>query len=355
MDSGNSTSKIGEGQILLIGNSAAAISGAHAPDKLPIRVCARMPDGIEAAVKNPFAAIAVVMADAATNLRDGLVMLRKSTGAKILLLARMYEEPRAMELVGAGSSTSLTTGNGTGLADDYVICPTRIEKLYEAVHRRPGAVEDTMTAAADAAIQAKIHRLEKLATEDDLTGLKNRRYIREFAKQIIERAGRDKGRVTVLIFDIDNFKHYNDVYGHAAGDEVLKQAALLIRRCCRRHDMVGRIGGDEFAVVFWDDPQCPRPAAGSERRSFTADHPREVISIAKRFRRELGRAKFRLLGPEGKGVLTISGGLASIGVDGSTTEELFAKADQALFDAKRSGKNRVYLVGQPENDIDKIK
>jgi len=363
MDSGNSTDKISGGQILLIGNASAALSGVHTPDKLPtrgelvepIKVCAGMLDGIEAAVKTPFAVIAVVMADAATNLRGGLATLRKSTSAKIVLLARMYEEPRAMELVGAaGGSTSLATGNGAGLADDYVICPIRMGKFCEAIHHRPGAVEDTTTDVADTAVRAKMNRLEKLATEDDLTGLKNRRYIREFARQIIERTGRDNGRMTVLIFDIDNFKHYNDVYSHAAGDEVLKQAALLIRRCCRRHDMVGRIGGDEFAVVFWDDPQCPRPAAGGERRSFAADHPREVISIAKRFRRELGRAEFRLLGPEGRGVLTISGGLATLGADGSTAEELFAKADHALLDAKRSGKNRVYLVGQPENDIDKI-
>jgi len=129
--------------------------------------------------------------------------------------------------------------------------------------------------------------------------------------------------------------------------------------------MVARLGGDEFAVVFWDDPsaegetspkggQCPQPTDGGERRSFTADHPGEVIFIAKRFRREIEKTNLRFLGPDGKGVLTISGGLASLNRDGSTTEELFEKADQALLEAKRSGKNRIYLVGQPENDIDKI-
>jgi GGDEF domain-containing protein len=338
MNGGNSMTEMEAHEILLIGNVSSVISGTHLPDKLPIRVCADMPDGIEAAVKNPFAAIAVVMADAATNLRSGLATLRKNTGARILLLARMYEEPRAMELVASA-------GNGAGLADDYAICPIRIQKLCEIIHRRPEPTADAQT---------RIRRLEKLATEDDLTGLKNRRYIREFARQIIERAGRDNGRVTVLIFDIDNFKHYNDVYGHAAGDEVLKQAAFLIRRCCRRHDVVARLGGDEFAVVFWDDPQCSPPPAGSERRSFTADHPTEAILIARRFRRELKKTKLHLPGANGTGVLTISGGLASLGRDGSTTDEIFSKADYALLDAKRSGKNRIYLVGQPENDIDKI-
>jgi diguanylate cyclase (GGDEF)-like protein len=127
------------------------------------------------------------------------------------------------------------------------------------------------TAATDTTLLARISRLEKLATEDDLTGLKNRRYLWEFAKQIIARAKKDNGRVTVLTFDIDDFKHYNDIYGHAAGDEVLKQASLLIRRCCRKHDVVGRIGGDEFAVVFWDDPMS---AADEGRETFIhADHP----------------------------------------------------------------------------------
>jgi PleD family two-component response regulator len=333
-------------EILLIGNLSAAISGTHTPEKLPIQVCTGIPDGMEAAVKKTFTAILVVMADTATNLREGLAVLRKRTSAKILLLARMYEEPLAMELVG--------TNHGAGLADDYLICPIQIEKLCQALHRGPGIVGDTAATAADTTIQKKMHQLEKLATEDDLTGLKNRRYIREFARQVIERAKKDNGRVTVLIFDIDDFKHYNDVYGHAAGDEVLKQAAMLIRRCCRRHDVVGRLGGDEFAVVFWDDPRCSPPPAGSERRSFTADHPKEVILIAKRFRKEIEKTHLHLPGANGTGVLTISGGLAGLDRDGSTAENLFVKADHALLDAKRSGKNRIYLVGQPENDIDKI-
>ncbi|MFH1372065.1 MAG: GGDEF domain-containing protein [Planctomycetota bacterium] len=334
----------GTHEILLIGNVSSAISDVQSPDKLPIQVCTGIPEGMEAAVKKSFAAILVVMADASAGLRDGLATLRKNTSAKILLLARMYEEPRAREMV----------GNGTGLADDYLICPIRIQKLCEAIHRSPGTAGDTATTAADTTIQKKIHQLEKLATEDDLTGLKNRRYIREFARQIIERSKKDNGRVTVLIFDIDNFKHYNDVYGHAAGDEVLKQAALLIRRCCRRHDVVARLGGDEFAVVFWDDPRCSPPPEGSERRSFTADHPGEVILIARRFQKELEKTNLRLPGANGTGVLTISGGLAGLDKNSSTIDNLFAKADHALLDAKRNGKNRIYLVGHPENDIDKI-
>ena len=214
-----------------------------------------------------------------------------------------------------------------------------------------GVAESGGAGDVDAMVEKKIRQLEKLATEDDLTGLKNRRYIWEFSRQIIERAKKEKGRVTLLVFDIDNFKHYNDVYGHLAGDEILKQAAVLMRRCCRGHDVVGRIGGDECAVFFWDEPRGRGVGQEDERRSLMAEHPKEVLAVAQRFRSELGKAEFPLLGPEGRGVLTISGGLASLGRDVSTIEELFEQADKALLDAKRSGKNRIYLVGKPKSDI----
>jgi GGDEF domain-containing protein len=155
-------------------------------------------------------------------------------------------------------------------------------------------------------------------------------------------------------------RYHDLIADHASLIEVLKQAALLMQRCCRGHDVVGRIGGDEFAVVFWDEPQAKQlgaPAEGTERRSARADHPKEAISIAKRFVRELEKSEFSALGglgPEGKGVLTISGGLASFPRDGSTAQELFQQADKALLDAKRSGKNRIYLVGKPQSDIDDI-
>jgi diguanylate cyclase (GGDEF)-like protein len=197
----------------------------------------------------------------------------------------------------------------------------------------------------------RIRQLEKLATEDDLTGLKNRRYIWEFSRQIIEQARKEGGWVTLLLFDIDNLKSYNDVFGHLAGDEILKDAALLMRRCCRQHDVVGRLGGDEFAVIFWDGPKAASKAAEKERRSTSAEHPKEAICIAKRFQNELKNTELRLLGPHARGILTISGGLASFPRDGATIDELFRRADKALLEAKRSGKNKIYLVGRPESDI----
>ena len=347
----NLSSDMDTGKILLIGDISRAFLDADAVRRLPCEIQTNMPDAIDAIAKNSFRAIGVVMSGASSKLSSALRALREAnSAAKIILLAQMYEEPLAIQLVGSAS-------NGASVADDYLICPIQANRFYESIMPTWGrqAAETAALVTIDAATEAKIKQLEKLATEDDLTGLKNRRYIWEFSRQIIEHAREEDGWVTLLLFDIDNLKSYNDAYGHLAGDEILKQAAILMRRCCRGHDVVGRIGGDEFAVVFWDGPQRKSLKEEAERRSASQEHPKEVISIAKRFRRELEKAEFHLLGPQGKGVLTISGGLASFPRDGSTIQELFGQADKALLEAKRSGKNRIYLVGKPKSDIDDIK
>jgi PleD family two-component response regulator len=107
-------------------------------------------------------------------------------------------------------------------------------------------------------------------------------------------------------------------------------------------------------VVFWEDPRLKAGGLKNERRSAEGEPPVEAISVVNRFRRELGNTNLSLLGPAGKGLLTISGGLASFPRDGATPDELFRQADRALLEAKRSGKNRIYLVGKPESDIGDI-
>ncbi len=340
------------GRILLLGNIRRAFPDADDVDRYPCDVCANVLDGMRAAARGRFDVVGVVVDGTLRQLGSILKALRKSTSARIVLLARMYEEPLARRLVTAEPGEKK-------LADAYVICPMRLASF--CMHA--GLAEEPQTSGTPLAereqpvlaeLERRIRHLERLATTDDLTGLKNRRYIREFAGQILEQARATGGRVTLLVFDIDNFKHYNDVYGHAAGDEILRQAAILVRRCCRPHDVVGRIGGDEFAVVFWDDPYRAGGDVERDRRSAAAEHPTEAISVAKRFQKEFGNADLHLLGPAGEGVLTISGGLSSFPRDGATVEQLFEQADQALLDAKRRGKNRIYLVGEPQGDIAEI-
>ena len=335
-------SEIKLGRVLLIGEASLAFCEGEAIAEMDCEIQVNMLDGIDAVVGGGFSAILIVMGCFDSGLRSALKALREVGGdARIILLAQMYEEPEAMGLV-------VSDDGGQGNADDYLVCPIVKEQLFASIV--PGYGKGTTSSVVvDSGAVEKIRQLEELAMTDDLTGLKNRRYIWEFSRQIIERAGRNNTRVTMLIYDIDNFKHYNDVYGHAAGDEVLKQAAELMKCCCRSHDVVGRIGGDEFAVVFWDESNDED--VESERRSAKAEHPKEAIFIAKRFRRELKTAEFSSLGPEGKGVLTISGGLASFPGDGASVQEIFEQADKALLEAKHSGKNRIYLVGESEGDI----
>jgi diguanylate cyclase (GGDEF)-like protein len=185
---------------------------------------------------------------------------------------------------------------------------------------------------------------ERLALTDELTGLPNRRQFLQMLDEKVRRATADRTTVTLLIFDIDDFKHYNDRFGHAAGDEILRETGQLFRQCSRQHDLVARLGGDEFAVVFWQAEQ-PR-VAGSK-------HPTDVLQILRRFRKELGTHRFPSLGPEAEGVLTISGGLASFPWDGGRAADLIQAADQALLRAKRDGKNRICLVGDTPDDAER--
>lgn len=333
----------GENQVsmmLLAGDATGVFVNPDAAGGLACCRCADLRDAAELVSRGNFALIAVAVSGSTANLDSALQALRQASGsAKIVLLAQMYREPLAMRFVQPDRQ-------GQRLADDYLICPVvagDFDRWLGVVSSGSATTPAMLT--EDARVAEKIRQLEKLATEDDITGLKNRRYIWEFGRQIIARAQETSGQVTLLIFDIDDFKQYNDRYGHLAGDDILKQAAALFQRCCRRHDVVGRIGGDEFAVVFWDDPRR-REKTGTERRS-SSDHPREAVFIAERLRRQLERAEFDVLGPAGKGMLTISGGLATFPRDGSSIEELFHKADQALLEAKESGKNRIYLVGRP--------
>jgi len=344
------------GKILLVGDISKAFLDASPIINQQCEVRTNMLDAIDAAVKNNFTAIGVVMAGMPAKLSSLLSALRETnSSAKIILLAQMYEEPIARQFVSPAC-------NGTRVADDYLICPIQLNRFYASIMSAQDFEQGQAAwpAAVNAKLEMRVRQLEKLATTDDLTGLKNRRYIWEFSRQILEHAKRENGRVTLLIFDIDNFKHYNDVYGHSVGDKILTQAAILMRRCCRSHDVVGRIGGDEFAVVFWDTASARSAEirnSKSEIRKFRRagqDHPKKVIFIAKRFRKELEMADLSAyggLGPKGEGVLTISGGLSSFPRDGSTVQELFAKADKALLQAKRSGKNRIYLVGKPKFKI----
>jgi diguanylate cyclase (GGDEF)-like protein len=168
------------------------------------------------------------------------------------------------------------------------------------------------------------------ALVDDLTGAGNRRFFRAFMKQALQRAKDARRPVTLMVFDIDDFKQYNDSYGHEAGDEILCETVRLMNSVVRSGDRVCRIGGDEFAVIF-ADTEGPRVPASS--------HPHEIGLIAHRFQQQVAKMRFPKLGQEAPGRLTISGGLATFPWDGTTVDELVHLADQRALQSKRKGKN----------------
>ncbi|QNN21513.1 GGDEF domain-containing protein [Planctomycetales bacterium ZRK34] len=181
-----------------------------------------------------------------------------------------------------------------------------------------------------ATLEKHLSHLSDLALHDQLTGVWNRRYFDKFLKSIIERAHVERFRVTLMLYDIDNFKAYNDRYGHPAGDEILVETARLMTEVVRKHDIVARIGGDEFAVIFWD--------AEPPRRE-SSEHPHSVRTAAERFQKAVCQHRYPKLAEQAHGTLTISGGLASYPWDGQTPEQLIDLADEMLLESKKQGKN----------------
>ncbi len=176
--------------------------------------------------------------------------------------------------------------------------------------------------------------LRELAFRDPLTGAWNRRFFDDFLPTAIAEARQHRRALTLMVFDIDDFKRFNDQHGHAAGDEILAECVRLLDTAVRPTDKVCRIGGDEFAVIFYE-PQGPRQP--------DSHHPTSVFDIAERFRSLVREARFRKLADDAPGYLTISGGLATFPWDGDSAESLLERADQLALEGKRQGKNVIAL------------
>ena len=203
----------------------------------------------------------------------------------------------------------------------------------------PRATGEGLTAAADwlskwLALEASQRALRLQASTDPLTGAWNRRAFDEALARGIEHARHARRDVSVLVFDIDDFKQYNDRYGHEAGDEILVEAVRLLQSVIRPSDKVCRIGGDEFAVIF-DDPAGPREPSSR--------HPLSVVGVAHRFQTQVAARRFPKLGDDAPGRLTISGGLATFPWDGLDGASLLRVADQRALESKRLGKNAIAL------------
>lgn len=161
------------------------------------------------------------------------------------------------------------------------------------------------------------------AITDALTGLYNRRYFFEKAREAAHKAIKHHSPISIFIFDIDHFKKYNDMHGHPEGDYLLKELSRILKENSREGDVTARYGGEEFIVLMPDTDKEGAVVYGEKIRKVIESYP------------------FRHKEKQPLGYLSVSGGVASFPFDGSSIEAVIRCADEALYESKRSGRNMI--------------
>jgi len=181
---------------------------------------------------------------------------------------------------------------------------------------------------AEAVLRDVLAREQEKARTDELTGLGNRRHFFDIGGQLLTVARRYRTPLSLVLFDIDEFKRINDSRGHQAGDAVLKDLALIARAHARDADVVARYGGEEFVVLL--------PNTGPNDALLAAEKLREQVSASP------------VLAEAAGAPVTLSAGVASL-FEGESLDDLIRRADDALYAAKRAGRNcsRLSALGTP--------
>ena len=213
-------------------------------------------------------------------------------------------------------------------ANDYLIRPVDRNELLARTNTqiRRKRLQDRLN--------DNYQRSLSLALTDELTGLYNRRYLLAHLDELVARVSRDGLDAAVLLVDIDHFKQVNDTYGHAAGDDVLRELAARATNTVRSVDLVARLGGEEFVVVM--------PETG----------PAIAIAVGERLRLAIANEPFTIRASDERLPITVSIGITSAIAGGDDRDRLLKRADDALYCAKAEGRNRVVarspdFVGRP--------
>jgi two-component system, chemotaxis family, response regulator WspR len=259
---------------------------------------------------------------------DGLTLVREYRGNPAMrdvpiIVLSSKEEP-------AIKSAAFAAG-----ANDYLVkLPDRIELVARIRYHSRSFVNLLQRDEAYRALRQSQQQLleanlelRRLSHSDGLTGLSNRRYLDEYLSAEWRRGSRERSVLSMLMIDVDNFKLYNDTYGHVAGDEVLKRIASTVEGCLGRpEDLASRFGGEEFAVVL------PGTSKGIVRL------------LAEKIRGEVEALRLpHAHSPSGQFVTISIGGATAAPTADSLTTSLIQAADLALYRAKHDGKNRVVV------------
>ncbi len=240
-------------------------------------------------------------------------------GLDRLVVGPLRELQRVARQMGEGQldtrAPKLTGRELNELADSFNRMAAALKEEREGLER---AVAERTRELSEAN-----ERLERLAVTDGLTGVFNHRRFQESLAQEILRANRTEQPLSVLMLDVDHFKKFNDSFGHPAGDELLRKLASTMAAELRATDLLARYGGEEFAVLL--------PDTGKDMAAQAAERLR--VAVEQNLRSDV---------PGGS--VTISAGVATWKVDGTTGQELLTAADRALYQAKHRGRNRVAIA-----------
>ena len=255
----------------------------------------------------------LVLTDIVMPEMDGLALVRTA-------IRRGY--PAAYIVMTAHNSVESAVEAMKSGAADYLSKPFPLDLLRLVVAR-------TLHAQRLAARAKQVDLYERMAQTDGLTELNNYRFFQQRLSIELNRAQRFNRPLSLIMLDLDDFKAYNDVYGHQSGDQALRKLAWLLQRSGRSYDVVARYGGDEFVIIL---PETSKKLAAE---------------VAERIRGAVEKAAIEGEGPALDGHFTASLGVASFPEDATEQDDLIRKADLALYRAKTCGRNRVSRYDAP--------
>jgi two-component system cell cycle response regulator len=219
-------------------------------------------------------------------------------------------------IVDPGDNVRLLRGIDLGV-NDYLLRPIDRQEMLARVR-----TQVRRKRFADR-LRDNVQMTIEMAVTDGLTGLHNRRYLERHLAAMVQQAVARQKPLSVLVLDIDHFKPINDNYGHAVGDDVLREFSRRVRKTVRGFDRACRFGGEEFVVVMPDTDAAL------------------ALVVGERLRQKIATDRFNVPNSDGGIDVTVSIGIASLVSSADTPEALLKRADDALYRAKRAGRNRV--------------